>query len=173
MYTRGIILLCILFLHACTLFDENKIPRNLIPGIEEGDTIVFISGDYSYSDTFEIVYSDFGFAPPGEEEIERYWLSYNTSNSFRKYFLVQIFSHAIGIPYYKHGEIVIYIDSVNQEDFSYGDVQYKNSYLYESILPGISDTVIDKLWYHGKEGILYYRYENGMEYFRKDIIENK
>jgi hypothetical protein len=168
----GVIIIAVFFLHACGLiFDTSikRIPKKQLVDYQIGDIIIFTT-EKTLIDTFKITL--YRYFEDDEEKQEELSCKLSDSRSRKNKDF-----HMVILPYN-----ILFLNMINESTIipgiSFSDpsyeleingTQYKDVYIFENDLDGDSDTLLNKIYYHPRKGILGYRYENGDEYLLEEI----
>lgn len=166
-----LLIIAICFFKACGLiFDQpNNIPGKYVVDYDIGDKIVFSDSDLNL-DTFEITSYHRFYDHDEDAEMLSVVLNNPLSTTIKTFLLLIMPTEIIfSVDYYGQYFPIHWNDPIHEIEIH--DNFYKDVYIYENDLQGDSDTLLNKLIYHPKDGILGYRYENGNEYLMDNIIK--
>jgi len=165
-----IVCLAFLFLSSCFLMfrnETNPIPNEYKPNLETNEQYVFNSFDDLLSDTFQV--GRITFTTDEMDENDKIIVGLYSIGLDEKRFLINVNPISTIISNKYQFWSIIY--SEETIDFAVNEILYESVYKWEEKPGGDSDTLINKLLYHPKTGILGYRYENGDEYLLDTIIK--
>lgn len=169
----SIIVLCTSIIYisiSCdTLYFKNYIKKDRIPQHELNDVYIYSSFDKTKTDSFTVTFMTDYYSDDEEVLSQVIGISLNSPRTSETYMQYEVFRNS-GVIYCKNGMFTYEADDETAE-FIIDGTKYKDVYVLEEETMGNSDTIINRIRYHGIVGVLTYRYENGEEFLLDTIIK--
>ena len=164
--------LIIIIAGSCSLIfnsDENNIERQRVLQHELNDIYIYSIIDKSKTDSFTVTKYVNSYEYDEDDQSQLIRVSLNSPSMSEPYFIISVL-YDFGYINFYNGALTYNADDETAE-FVINGTKYKKVYVLEDDTGGDSDSTINKIKYHGKAGVLSYRYENGDEYFLDTIIK--
>jgi hypothetical protein len=157
-----------LFLSSCELIfgppQRNKITKYSRPEYTAGSIFVYLSTNNTMIDSFLVDNITMGYNDEDDhEEIFIYLKSLDST--FYRTFNIFLYPDWIGVTY-NHYHYIGFSAYEPTQIFEINGINYDKVYIIEQK----TDTLIDKILFQGKKGILGYRFADGDEYYLDTII---
>ncbi len=164
-----LIIAFILFSTSCELLsDKNYIEKKRILQHELNDVYIYSTFDKSKIDTFIVTDSNnfYDYDEITNSQILTVSLNYRR---YSKTFLQYMVTYNNVNVNYKNGLFYFTVED-KTSDFIINGIKYNDVFVGELDTGGDSDSIINRIRYHGIVGVLTYRYENGDEFLLDTII---